>query len=150
MYGGDPAALCRECELPCRLEQMGVDCFRRFFLQGLLRCTYLVHGYCFLCDKTGCVFDNGGEHDTYWMSLLGQYFHGVGDAEQRDPDFARRARELRQLTEDEIAGRQVSLCRYLEESYNRAMETGGGSSEDMLQKLDEAYMALLGGTSRKK
>ncbi len=150
MYGGDPVALCRECSLPCRLEETSVDCLRRFFLQGFLQCTYLVHGYCFLCDKPGCVFDNGGEHDTYWMSLLGEYFHGVGDAEEKDLDFTRRARELRRLVEEQIAGRQVSLCRYLEECYNRAMETGGGMSEDMLRKLDDAYIALLSGTSRKK
>ena len=84
------------------------------------------------------------------MSLLGQYFHGVEDVGAKDPDFARHVKELRRLVDDQIAGRQVSLCRYLEEIYNRAMETGGGMSEDTLRKLDEAYIALLGGTSRKK
>ena len=150
VYGGEPVSLCRECQLPCRLEETSIDCFRRFFLQGFLQCTYLVHGYCFLSDKPGCVFDNGGEHDTYWMSLLSQYFHNVEDTEAKDSDFARHVKELRRLIDEQIAGRRVSLCRYLEECYNRVMETGGGVSEDMLEKLDEAYIALLGGTSRKK
>ena len=58
VYGGEAETLCRECQLPCRLDETSVDCFRRFFLQGLLQCTYFVHGYCFLVDKAGCVFDN--------------------------------------------------------------------------------------------
>jgi hypothetical protein len=132
------------------LEETSIDCFRRFLLQGFLQCTYFVQGYCFLSDKPGCVFDNGGEHDTYWMSLLSQYFHGVEDAELKDPDFVKHVSELGRLIDEQITGRQVSLCRYLEEYYNRVMETGGGMREDMLEKLDEAYMALLGGTSRKK
>jgi hypothetical protein len=57
---------------------------------------------------------------------------------------------LGKLIDEEIAGRRMSLCRYLEEQYNRVMETGGGLSEETLGKLDEAYMRLLSGTSRKK
>jgi hypothetical protein len=129
---------------------MGVDCFRRFFLQGMLHCTYLVHGYCFLVDESGCVFDNGGGHDTYWMSLLNQYFHNVGGVESMDPDFVSRVEDLKRLINDQIDSRRVFLCRYLEEYYNRVMETGGGMSEEMMERLDDAYMALLGGTSRKK
>jgi hypothetical protein len=150
VYGGDPEPLCRECGLPCRLDETGVDCFRRFFLQGLLRCTYFVHGYCFLADKPGCVFDNGGEHDLYWSSLLNQYYHDVEDVEAKDLDFVRHVRELGRLIEEQIEARRVSLCRYLEEQYQRVMETGGGLDEETLGRLDEAYIALLGGTSRKK
>ena len=150
VYGGDAEPLCRECQLPCRLDETSVDCFRRFFLQGLLRCTYFVHGYCFLTDKPGCVFDNGGEHDIYWSSLLNQYYHDVENIESKDPDFVKHVRELERLIADELTGRRLSLCRYLEEQYQRVMETGGGLSEDTLGKLDDAYLALLSGTSRKK
>ncbi|UCG51547.1 MAG: hypothetical protein JSW58_15390 [Candidatus Latescibacterota bacterium] len=148
-YGGDPETLCRECQLPCKLDETSVDCFRRFFLQGLLQCTYFVHGYCFLVEKPGCVFDNGGEHDTYWMNLLNQYFHNVKDIESNDPDFVKRVEELKRLIADQLGSRQMALCRYLEELYNRIMETGGGMSEEMMERLDEAYIALLGGTPRK-
>lgn len=150
VYGGDTETLCRECELPCRLDETSVDCLRRFFLQGLLRCTYLVHGYCFLVDKPGCVFDNGGEHDLYWASLLNQYFHNVEDVETKDPDFVKHVSELERLIGDQLDARRVSLCRYLEEQYQRVMETGGGLDEETMGKLDEAYLALLSGTSRKK
>lgn len=149
VYGGELEGLCRECQLPCKLEETSVDCLRRFFLQGFLWCTYFVGGYCFLIDTPGCVFDNGGRHEDYWMNLLNQYYHNVGDVELRDPDFARRIDELKRLVADQIDGRRVSLCRYLEEIYNRIMETGGGMSEEMMARLDEAYMALLTGTSRK-
>ena len=84
------------------------------------------------------------------MNLLNQYFHNVEDVEDKDPDFVKRVKELKSLISGHIESRQVSLCRYLEEIYNRIMETGGGMSEEMMEKLDEAYMALLGGTSRKK
>ncbi len=150
VYGGDSEELCRECQLPCRLPTTSIDCFRRFFLQGLLQCTYLIYGYCFLIEKSGCVFDNGGEHDVYWMQLLNDYFHNVKDVETTDPDFARHSEELKRLVFEQIGNRQVSLCRYIEEYYNRVMETGGGMSEEMMEKLDEAYLALLNGTSRKK
>jgi hypothetical protein len=150
VYGGDAEALCRECQLPCRLDETSVDCFRRFFLQGLLRCTYFVHGYCFLSDKPGCVFDNGGEHDLYWSSLLNQYFHDVEGIETKDPEFVKHVRELERLIGEQLEARRVSLCRYLEEQYQRAMETGGGLDEDTQAKLDEAFLALLSGTSRKK
>ena len=150
VYGGDPECLCRECQLPCRLEETGIDCFRRFFLQGLLQCTYLVHGYCFLVDEPGCVFDNEGGNDAYWMNLLNQYYHNVGENESTDPDFVKRVEDLKRLIDDQIDSRQVFLCRYLEEFYNRIMETGGGMGEEMMERLDDAYMALLGGTSRKK
>jgi hypothetical protein len=148
-YGGDRKQLCRECQLPCQHEVTSVDCFRRFFLQGLLGCTYLVYGYCFLVDEPGCVLDNGGRHDTYWLNLLNDYFHNVSDRDESDPDFARRAAELKQLVADHIANRQVSLCRYIEEYYHRLMEDGGGLSEDVMEKVDEAYLALLRGTKRK-
>ena len=150
VYGGESETLCRECQLPCQLDVTSVDCFRRFFLQGFLQCTYFVHGYCFLVDKPGCVFDNDGEHDTYWMNLLNQYFHNVKDVESKDPDFVQRVTELKDLIDQQIESRQVSLCRYLEEVYNLVMEAGGGFSEEMMEKLDGAYISLLGGTSRKK
>jgi len=148
-YGGDAETLCRECQLPCQLERTSIDCFRRFYLQGYLHCTYFVHGYCFLVDEPGCVFDNGGKHDHYWMNLLNHYFHNVIDGEDEELDFAQRVADLNRLIEEQIASRRVSLCRYLEETYNRVMETGGGLSEEMMERLDEAYIALLAGTSRK-
>lgn len=149
VYGGDRGQLCRECRLPCRLEETGPDCFRRFFLQGFLRCTYFVHGYCFL-DRPGCVFDNGGEHDRYWLNLLNEYFHNVARRGESEPDFARRREQLAALVSDQIANRQVSLCRYFEEIYHRVLEDGGGMSEDVMGGLDDAYLALLAGTSRKR
>ncbi len=150
VYGGDGKTLCRECQLPCKLNRTSPDCFRRFFLQGLLQCTYFVHGYCFLVKENGCVFDNGGKHDVYWMNLLNQYFHNVKDIESKDPDFVKHVEQLKALIDDHIANRQVSLCRYIEEYYSRVMETGGGVSEETMDKLDQAYMALLSGTSRKE
>jgi hypothetical protein len=148
-YGGDKTLLCRECQLPCKHEVTSVDCFRRFFLQGMLHCTYNVYGYCFLVDEDGCVFDNGGKHETYWLNLLNDYFHNVRNREETDPEFERRSRELKELVFDWIANRQVSLCRYVEEYYNKVMDDGGGLSEEVMEKLDEAYIALLGGTKRK-
>ena len=150
VYGGEAEPLCRECQLPCKLDTTSVDCYRRFFLQGMLQCTYFVFGYCFLVDEPGCVFDNGGKHDTYWMNVLNQYFHCVTDISDRDPNFKLNAEELRKLIDKQIGDRQVSLCRYLEEIYDRVMETGGGLNEEIMDALDEAYIALLGGTSRKK
>ena len=150
VYGGDAGTLCRECQLPCKLNKTSIDCFRRFFLQGFLQCTYFVHGYCFLIDESGCVFDNHGKQDKYWMNLLNQYFHNVKDIESKDPDFVTRVQELNKLIEQQIVDRQVPLCRYLEEIYNRVMETGGGLSEEMMERLDAAYLALLGGIPRKE
>jgi len=150
MYGGDKEMLCRECQLPCKLDVTSADCFRRFFLQGLLQCSYFVHGYCFLQEQPGCVLDNEGEYDSYWLGLLNDYFHNVNNTEESDPEFARRAEELRELVNSHIENRNVPLCRYVEEYYNRMMEDGGGVSEEMMEKLDEAYLALLAGTRRKK
>jgi len=150
IYGGQAEPLCRECQLPCQLDVTSIDCFRRFFLQGMMHCTYFVHGYCFLIDTPGCVFDNGGEHETYWMNLLNEYFHNVRTGDTGDETFMQRQEEFRKLIVDQIDNRQVSLCRYLEEIYHRVMETGGGINEEMMEKLDEAYLALLAGTSRKK
>ena len=149
VYGGDKMQLCRDCGLPCRLEETSPDCLRRFALQGFLHCTYFVYGYCFL-DRPGCVFDNGGDHDRYWLNLLNQYFHNVARREESEPDFAGRRAQLVQLVADQIDNRQVSLCRYFEEIYNRALEDGGGLSEDVMSRLDDAYLALLAGTSRKR
>lgn len=150
VYGGDNVQLCRECQLPCRLAETSPDCFRRFFLQGMLQCTYFVYGYCFLTECAGCVFDNGGEHEHYWLNLLNAYFHNVSMRAEDDPDFARRRAELIQLVDEQIDGRQVPLCRYFEEIYHRALEDGGGLSEDVMGRLDNAYLALLSGTDRKR
>ena len=84
------------------------------------------------------------------MNTLNQYFHNVKDIQSKDPDFVRNVEHLKQLIDERIESRQVSLCRYIEEYYNLLMENGGGASEDLLEKLDEAYMALLSGTSRKR
>lgn len=150
VYGGDLESLCRECGLPCKLDETSVDCMRRFFLQGFLHCTYFIYGYCFLIDVDGCVFDNGGEHENYWLNLLNPYFHNVADLETTDPEFVKHSGELKALVFDQMENRRVSLCRYLEEYYNRVMETGGGLSEEMMGRLDEAYLSLLSGTERKK
>lgn len=149
VYGGDTTRLCRDCQLPCRLDETSPDCFRRFFLQGMLQCTYQVHGYCFL-DSPGCVFDNGGDHDSYWVHVLNDYFHNVGGRGENEPDFVQRREQLLKIIRERIADRQVSLCRYLEEIYHRALEDGGGLSEGVMGQLDEAYLALLAGTSRKR
>jgi hypothetical protein len=149
VYGGDKTQLCRDCQLPCRLDETAPDCHRRFFLQGMLQCTYFVYGYCFL-DRPGCVFDNGADHDQYWLNLLNDYFHNVAGREENEPDFARRREQLMQLVAEQIESRQVSLCRYFEEVYHRALENGGGLSEDVMGRLDDAYLALLAGTSRKR
>lgn len=146
--GGDPDAFCLECRLPCNLEEMSIDCHRRFFLQGLTNCSYFVFGYCFLMDEPGCVFDNGGRHDEYWLQLLNSYFHR-SEAEDPNPKFADSRAEVQRLIEEQIKNRSVHLCRYIEEYYQRAMETGGGLSEEMLSRLDEAYMSLLRGITRK-
>jgi hypothetical protein len=147
VYGGDTAQLCHDCQLPCKLDETSPDCFRRFVLQGMLQCTYFVYGYCFL-DRPGCVFDNGGEHDTYWAQVLRDYFHNVAAREESEPDFVARREQLLALVNEHIADRQVSLCRYLDEVYHRALEDGGGLAE--AGRLDEAYLALLAGTSRKR
>ena len=96
------------------------------------------------------VFDNGGDHDTYWMQLLNDYFHNVAEREENDADFTRRRAELIHLVSEQIESRQVSLCRYFEEIYNKILEDGGGMSEDVMARLDEAYLSLLSGTSRKR
>jgi len=150
VYGGDKERLCRDCQLPCKLEVTSVDCFRRFVLQGMLQCTYFVHGYCFLADSPGCVLDNDGDHDRYWLGILKEYFHNVGNGGGEDPAFARRRGQLDKLIEEQIENGSVSLCRYIEEFYHRVMEDGGGMSEDVMEKLDEAYLALLSGTQRKR
>ncbi len=146
--GGDPDAFCAECKLPCNLEEMNVDCHRRFFLHGLTNCSYFVYGYCFLVDQPGCVFDNGGRHDEYWIHLLNSYFHRT-EGESKDPQFAARRAEVLRLVETQIEGRTVYLCRYIEEYYQQIMGTGGGLSDEMQSRLDEAYLSLLRGISRK-
>lgn len=150
VYGGDVEERCRECQLPCKLDITSPDCFRRFFLQGMLECTYFVYGYCFLTTEPGCVFDNGGHHEDYWLNLLTNYFHNVRNTSETDPDFVQNSTHLKNLVKQQIDDRQVQLCRYFEEYYNRIMEEGGGLSEEMMDKLDEAYLCLLAGTSRKR
>jgi hypothetical protein len=147
-FGGDPEAFCTECQLPCKLEQMNLDCHRRFFMQGMINCSYFVFGRCFLIDVPGCVFDNGGKHDKYWLQLLNDYFHNVSRTEEDEKFLAQREEVLR-LVDDQIERQNVYFCRYLEEYYNQIMQTGGGLSEEMLDKLDEAYLDLLRGISRK-
>jgi hypothetical protein len=150
VYGGDNTQLCRECQLPCQLKVTSTDCFRRFFLQGMLECTYFVFGYCFLTTEPGCVFDNGGHHEDYWLNLLNDYFHNVGNRDTTDPDFVSNSEQLKKLVAQQVEDRQVQLCRYFEEYYNRVMEQGGGLSEEIMGKLDEAFLSLLAGTTRKR
>jgi hypothetical protein len=148
VFGSDREHLCRECQLPCQFDETSVDCFRRFFLQGMVQCTYNVYGYCFL-DRPGCVFDNGGEFDRYWLGLLRQYFHNVDGRKESDEAFVRHREEVTRLVDEQISNRQVPLCRYFEEYYNRLLEDGGGLSEDVMSRFDEAYLSLLSGTTRK-
>lgn len=147
-FGADAGALCDECRLPCSMTRMTVDCHRRLFLQGVLNCSYFVFGHCFLIDEPGCVFDNGGRHDTYWLTLLNEYIHNVDDREEDESFLVARSEALK-LVLEQIEGRTVFLCRYLEQYYAQVMETGGGLSEEMLSRLDEAYLSLLRGISRK-
>lgn len=147
-FGCDPEVICEECQLPCNLEEMSIDCHRRHFLQGMLNCVYFVYGYCFLIDEPGCVFDNGGKHDTYWIQLLSEYFHNINGREE-DEEFLKNRAEVDKLIAGEIERQNVFLCRYIEQYYSMVLETGGGLSEDMLSRLDEAYLSLLRGISRK-
>jgi hypothetical protein len=148
IFGADPAALCDECDLPCNIEEMNLDCYRRLFLQGMLRCSYFINGYCFLIDEPGCVFDNGGRHDTYWLRILNDHFHNIAGTDE-DDKFRENREEVLKLINNEIERQNVYLCRYIEDYYNRIIEMGGGLSEDMLSKLDEAYLSLLRGIKRK-
>jgi hypothetical protein len=147
-FGGDPEAFCADCQLPCNLEEMSLDCHRRFFLRGLINCSYLVNGYCFLIDRPGCVFDNGGRYDEYWLHLLNEYFHNVARREESE-EFKKHRDEVLRLIAEQRENQNVYLCRYLEEYYSQIMGTGGGLSEEMLSGLDEAYLSLLRGISRK-
>lgn len=147
-FGGDPEAFCAECQLPCKLEEMSLDCHRRFFLQGMINCSYFVYGHCFLINEPGCVFDNGGRHDAYWLQLLNDYFHNVPRREENE-EFLKQREEVLKLIGAQIEQQNVYFCRYLEEYYNQVMQTGGGLSEEMLDKLDGAYLGLLRGISRK-
>ena len=146
-YGGDPDAFCAECKLPCSLEEMSIDCHRRFFLHGSVNCSYFVYGFCFLIDQPGCVFDNGGRHDEYWLHLLNSYFHKGEDA--GNDEYRRQRAEALRLVDAQLASHTVSLCRYLEEYYQQIMASGGGLAEEMQSRLDEAYLSLLKGISRK-
>ncbi len=148
-YGGDPGVFCAECKLPCNLERMTVDCHRRLFLHGQTNCSYFVQGYCFLVDEPGCVFDNGGRHDEYWLQLLNAYVHNVGRADETE-EFVKRRAEAAALVARQIEDRTVSLCRYLEEYYAQIMGAGGGLSDEMQSRLDEAYLSLLRGITRKQ
>lgn len=147
-FGGDPEVFCEECALPCNLDEMTIDCHRRLFLQGMLNCTYFVMGYCFLIDKPGCVFDNGGKHDTYWLQLLNEYFHNTSRKEEDEAFLSARAEAVK-LIDAQIEQQNVYLCRYIEQYYTQVMENGGGLSEEMLSKLDDAYLSILRGISRK-
>ncbi|MBU8923443.1 MAG: hypothetical protein KOO63_16625 [Bacteroidales bacterium] len=147
-FGCSAEVICEECQLPCNLDEMSVDCHRRMFLQGMLNCVYFVNGYCFLTEHPGCVMDNGGKHDTYWLQLLRDYFHNV-DGKEENEQFLKSREEVLKLIEAEINRQDVFLCRYLEQYYAMILETGGGLSEEVLSKLDDAYLSLLRGICRK-
>lgn len=147
-FGGDPGAFCADCKLPCALDEATIDCQRRFFMRGLINCSYFIYGYCFLIDRPGCVFDNGGRYDEYWLHLLNEYFHNVSRREE-DAAFEKHRAEVLRLVAEQMENHSVYLCRYLEEYYGQIMGTGGGLSEEMLSRLDEAYLSLLKGISRK-
>ncbi len=148
VFGGDAEAFCDECQLPCNLDEINIDCHRRFFLAGDIKCSYFVYGYCFLIGETGCVFDNGGRHDNYWLQILNKYFHNIEELDEEE-EFKKHKEEALQLIEDQIKNQNVFLCRYIEEYYNRIMEMGGGLSDEMLSKLDNVYLSLLKGIKRK-
>jgi len=114
----------------------------------MLNCSYFVFGYCFLIDEPGCVFDNGGRHDTYWLQLLNDYFHNTSRKEEDEAFLASRAEAVK-LIDAQIEQQNVYLCRYIEQYYTQVLEAGGGLSEEMLSKLDDAYLSILRGISRK-
>ena len=147
-FGCDPEVICEECQLPCKVDEMLVDCHRRQFLQGMLNCSYFVYGYCFLVDVPGCVFDNGGKHDTYWLNLLNDFFHNC-DGKDEDEAFLKNREEVLKLIQNEREREGVFLCRYIEQYYTQILESGGGLNEETFSKLDDAYLSLLRGISRK-
>ncbi len=148
VFGADGWELCEECALPCSLDRANLTCHRRFFQNSLINCSYNVYGFCFLIGKEGCIFDNGGDHDTYWLHLLNEYFHNIHYREETE-EYKQKREEVLGLIREQVENGNVYLCRYLEEYYNGIMESGGGLSEEIMDRLDQAYLALLNGTERK-
>ena len=147
-HGAPYDALCEMCNLPCGFEACGETCHRRHFLEASLQCSYFFRGYCFLIDVEGCAFDNGGKSEDYWLGLLRDYVHNVAGKE-RDEDFQKAREQTRRYLEEQIEAKNVYLCRYLEEQYNQALESGGSASEEELEHLDLAYEFLMSGGKRK-
>ncbi len=146
--GADPRALCEVCELPCGFEACGTTCHRRHFLAGLLNCSYLYRGCCFLVDVPGCAFDNGGRTEGHWLPLMNAYLHNrERSAESEDFRLARQRTE--EYLNEQIEAQNVYLCRYVEEIYNLALASGGSLAADELEHLETALLRLLAGAARK-
>lgn len=148
IWGARPEDLCEICELPCGFSACGPTCHRRHFLAGLLNCSYLYRGYCFLVDVPGCAFDNRGQTETHWLPLLNSYLHNKArSAESADYRLARQRTE--EYLNEQIEAQNVYLCRYLEEVYNLALASGGSLAEEDLAQLEAAILKLLSGMPRK-
>ncbi|MHB8079104.1 MAG: hypothetical protein ACYDIE_07605 [Candidatus Krumholzibacteriia bacterium] len=148
IHGARPEDLCEECELPCGFAACGVTCHRRHFLAGLLRCSYLYRGYCFLVDVPGCAFDNGGRTESQWLPLLNSWLHSRTRADESE-DFRLARLRTEEYLNEQIEAQNVFLCRYLEEVYNLALSSGGSFVEEELTHLESGLLKLLSGTSRK-
>ncbi len=147
-HGASCESLCEVCSLPCGFQACGELCHRRHFLKGALHCSYFFRGYCFLLDEEGCAFDNGARTESYWLGLLRDYVYNVERKEEDESFVKARGQAIRYL-EEQIELKNVFLCRYLEEQYDLALQSGGSASEEELGHLDVAYEALMSGARRK-
>jgi hypothetical protein len=148
LYGARPQDLCEVCELPCGFTACGPTCHRRHFLAGLLRCSYFYRGYCFLIDVPGCAFDNGGQTEGTWLSLLNAWLHNRERAAESE-DFRLARQRTEEALNEQIEAQNVYLCRYLEEVYNQALASGGSFDAEELEQLEAALLRLLSGMPRK-
>ncbi len=147
-HGAPYEALCEVCSLPCGFEACGETCHRRHFLMGALQCSYFFRGYCFLVDVEGCAFDNGAKTENYWLGLIRDYVHNLKGQEEDESFLKAKEQSIRYL-EEQIELKNVYLCRYVEEQYNLALQSGGSASEEDLEHLDTAYEQLMSGAKRK-
>ncbi len=148
IWGARPEDLCEVCELPCGFDACGATCHRRHFLAGLLNCSYLHHGHCFLVDVPGCAFDNGGQTEGHWLPLLNSYLHNKS-RETESADYLKARQRSEEYLQEQIEAENVYLCRYLEEVYNLALASGGSLAEEELAHLEAAILKLLSGAPRK-
>jgi len=115
---------------------------------GALQCSYFFRGYCFLVDVPGCAFDNGAKTENYWLGLIRDYVHNLKGQEEDESFLKAKEQSIRYL-EEQIELKNVYLCRYVEEQYNLALQSGGSASEEDLEHMDTAYEQLMRGAKRK-